>query len=86
MFSQWTRPALGAIGVVVTQCSPAKPVFCGKRARDTATIVPTSENTAAGAAFAEAVAESGITMPPAALARLRASIVLRGQSWEFPNL
>jgi hypothetical protein len=48
-----------------------------KRPHHTSCRATSSDNTAAGAAFAEAVQESGISLPPAALARLRASLVSR---------
>ena len=48
-----------------------------KRRHDTSCQASPSENTAAGAAFAEAVRESGVSLPHAVLARLRNSLLPR---------
>ena len=53
------------------------PVCTMKRSLDTSRSAPTSENTATGAAFAEAIQESGVALPQAVLDRLRTSIMSR---------
>ena len=76
-FMRWSRPALGALGIVSGHCGPSPPVFCMKRPRHTSWRASPSETTASGAAFAEAVRESGVSLPHAALARLRTSLLSR---------
>eukprot|EP00973_Karenia_brevis_P068602 9540559-Karenia_brevis.AAC.1 len=77
MILRWARPALAALGTLSVKCSSAHPVHCMKRSQEPGRPATSSENTAAGAAFAEAVRESGASLPQAVLARLRASLLSR---------